>query len=99
MFAFFADPTFPLFALVALSFLWLGYYWGTRSAEDRIGFELSSMGRFMIDTAVFTGRFVGYIDEEDEGGDIDGDPHTVEDILGHQHDQGTDSDRKRGLSG
>lgn len=84
MLDFVANPLFPLFALVALGFLWLGFFWGSRTAENRISDDIHCLGRFHIDGHCFEARCAGYAAPENdpcEDDDDDGDPHTVEDLL------------------
>lgn len=78
MLDFLAQPYAPCAVLIAVAALGIGFYWGSRSSEDRIGVDLSSMGRFRIGDGVFEGRFIGYANEDDDEG---GDPTTVEDLL------------------
>ena len=84
MFAFVSDPLFPLILLLVFTSVWFGFWWGSRSSENRISDDIHCLGRFHIDGHCFVAHCAGFAVPEDDPcnhDDEDGDPHTVDDLL------------------
>jgi hypothetical protein len=82
MFDVLSNPLAPCFVLILVAGLAAGFQWGARSEQNRIGDDLDMLGRFRIGGFLFEGKCVGHIDDVgDDNDEVDGDPHTVEDLL------------------
>jgi hypothetical protein len=84
MFDFLADPFAPLILLIVLVSIWVGFWWGSRSAENRISDDIHCLGCFHIDGHTFKAQCMGFADPDDDPcskDNDDGDPRTVDDLL------------------